>query len=184
MEPIRNAAPLAPELLERARILAWRIARGKMSPDEKKSRLIGAGHFSAVYDFEDGLVLKVGGPGGYGRTQRGWNYSTTFRDENDRPLADAWPAYIRWTAGLKRRPTWAPRVHHLEELRPVRVYFAVMERLHADGAYKCISVPCDIVRHVGEARGFRDDMHSSNSMYRDNGARVITDPWIPKSHDW
>lgn len=186
MQPIRNAAPVSPEVLDRARRMAWLMYRkGK---DCVPMTYLGSGCFSHVFDLGGGLVLKVGGPGGYGyKSERRHDESSlAFRDdETEQPQEDAWPEFVKWTASMKRRPTWAPRVHHLETLSG-RVYFAVCEKLERNNFRSTISawVSERIVRHAARIREFRADLHDGNFMRRpDTGAIVINDPWCPHS-EW
>lgn len=182
MKPIRNASPVSPEVLDRARRMAWLMYRkGK---DYVPMPHLGSGCFSHVFDLGDGLVLKVGGPGGYGYKdeRRHPEESVHFMDSyNGGPQDDAWPQFVMWTASMKRRPTWAPRVHHMETLSG-RVYFAVCEKLERNATRRTIQVriPIHIVRQVASKRGLRNDMHVDNFMRRPHtGALVINDPWIP-----
>lgn len=186
-----NAAPVDPDIIDEARRRAWIVHRGDR--DSQEFFRLGSGHFSKVYALNDDLVLKVGGPGGfgYGKGVRGLSrYDYTKGGEV--PVSDAWPDYIEWTASMKRRPSWAPRVHHIEQLTG-RVYFAVMERLREPGYghdkdHQAMRVPCRIANHVGNrVYGHRSDMHSRNFMtrYVDGGAHpVLTDPWCALGDDW
>ena len=184
---IRNAAPVSDELIDKARRMAWKAhAKHRGRREFWNVHELGAGHFSKVYKLADGLVLKVGGPGGYGFDGRGMHYYDY--DNQGAPISDAWPKYVEWTASMKRRPSWAPKVHHLEQLVG-RVYFAIVEELtpHNDTLHRShhlTAAPCKIIASVGNSLGLRDDMHSGNFMWRKSNGRmtpVITDPWCTRT---
>lgn len=185
--PIRNAYLDDASVIAEARRAAWAIFNDKPHPGFRK---LGSGHFSRVYSIAShpGLVLKVGGPGTYGRGES--RYSANGN-------ADVWPCYVEHTASISPLPEWAPHVYHVEALSP-GFYFAVMERLEerrlgryvppdmlgALGSY----VPGDEVPDTyygllvaeGERRGFGDDLHGGNFLVRVRGEQrtvVITDPW-------
>lgn len=184
MQPISNADPLGPEVLDRARRMAWlmhRKGRGSVPLTH-----LGSGCFSQVFDLGDGLVLKVGGPGGYGfkSERRHGVESVCFRDEYDAsPRADVWPEYVKWIAGMKRRPKWAPRVYHMEALSG-RVYFAVCEKLEENyGTTFTLEDPKRAVSAAARHRNFRADLHDYNFMRRPGTDEiVINDPWCPHSN--
>lgn len=171
--------------------MAWKVHakhRGRRDFWDRGEDELGSGHFSKVYRLADGLVLKVGGPGGYGFDGRGMYY---VYGKPGKPVSDAWPKYVEWTASLRRRPSWAPKVHHLEKLIG-RVYFAIMEELTPHNStlsryHHRTSTPCRIIRSVGNGLGLRDDMHAGNFMWRKSMGRmtpVITDPWCARTcHD-
>lgn len=170
-KPIRNAYMDAPALLAKARRAAWSIRDCKKHPGFK---LLGSGHFSAVYAFRDSpsLVLKVGGFGGYGD-------KFVYGCEPDSYMGrDAWPVYVEHTSGLTPLPEWAPRVYHVEAMCP-ETYFAVMERLSERPSeksyyhkYEEVGLDC------GDALyGVFGDCHSGNIMMRGD-VEVITDPWV------
>ena len=188
---IRNAAPVSDELVDKARRMAWKAHakhRGRREFYDVWKDEIGSGHFSKVYKLADGLVLKVGGPGGYGFDGRGLYYEDAEYAEYGKPVSDAWPKYVEWTASLRRRPSWAPKVHHLEQLVG-RVYFAIMEELSPNNytlrrSHSRTATPCKIIASVGNSLGLRDDMHPGNFMWRKSQDRmtpVITDPWCTRT---
>lgn len=175
MHVIRNADGVGQQLIDKGRELAWALVRGKVDLPQ-----LGSGHFSCVYALSDELILKVGGPSGYGESSQYAGREACFTDGFGRPAADPWPVYIEWTAGMRRRPTWAPRVYHLEFLRD-RVYFAVCEKLtttdHQSGMY----IPVRICTAKANAIGVVADLHKHNFMRRRNGAIVVNDPFAPCS---
>lgn len=168
---------------DQARRAAWRIAKG-MDPDLPE---MGQGHFSKVYSLGDGLVLKVGGPGGYGDGDCTPGKGTTFLDEVGRPMPDGWPAYVKWLEAEygNDKPEWAPVVHHLEQMRG-KFYFAICEELSSyDGDEDQHSPPSDLYITLESAAAsigwLRMDLHGANVMCRED-TLVINDPWVPSTH--
>jgi hypothetical protein len=173
-KPIRNAVLDDPQALADARRAAWGIMTGKRTPGYRR---IGNGHFSGVFSIHNraGLVLKVGGLGGYG-------LELASQSHGSYGIEDAWPRYVHHTSAFDPLPEWAPRVYHVEAMRS-GFYFAIMERLEkwpdAD------SVPWKMYDAVGlraaaEQFDCGNDMHSGNLMLRGN-TTVITDPWCANS---
>src|SRR5690606_774730 len=109
-------------VVDQARRHAWAIRRGKPCSLPK----LGSGVFSRVYELGPNLVLKIGGRSYFGYET---NPKSGALTDDDRPLPDGWPAYVEYIGRMKRRPSWAPKVYHLEFLGEF-VYFAVMERLY------------------------------------------------------
>lgn len=186
--PIRNAYLDDASVIAEARRAAWAIFNDKPHPGFRK---LGSGHFSRVYSIAShpGLVLKVGGPGTYGRGES--RYSA-------HGVADVWPHYVEHTASMSPLPEWAPHVYHVESLAP-GFYFAVMERLGERRCGRYVPPPgvpgalgsyvsgddipasyYDMLDAEGERRGFGNDMHGGNFLVRVRGEHrtvVITDPW-------
>lgn len=173
MEVIRNAKPLDDETLTVARRVAWAFVQGRYMGEP-----IGRGHFSVALPLNDDLIVKVGGPGGYGTGDPPSPDRTCFTDYAGRPESDSWPLYVKWTGNMRRRPSWAPKVHHLEYLRG-RLYFAVCERLERVGGYPSVPVAECIVARAAPRYGAAFDLHNNNYMARRNGVTVINDPWCP-----
>lgn len=168
-------------VVDQARRHAWAIRRGKPCSLEK----LGSGVFSRVYDLGPELVLKVGGRSyfGYDVDPRGGNIT----DDQGVPLMDGWPDYVRHIQRMKKRPSWAPKVYHLEFLGEF-VYFAVMEKLCYSGYENAWSdslrVPRRIVRSAcKQYPHLRLDLHDGNIMVR-GSTWVINDPWAPRGEDW
>lgn len=78
--------------------------------------LLGAGHFSKVFDLGDGTVLKVSGPGGFGSDDTDYSYSG-----GEGRAYDGWQAYAPWRMAH-------PDPHFL----PVLAYHQI-DDLHAVG---------------------------------------------------
>lgn len=173
---------LTPELLDKARRMAWEInKRPEWLGHSRHYRHIGIGHFSRVYHLADGLVLKVGGPGGYGSRQCTPIDGTCFV-KNGRVLPDSWPKYVAWVqANYPELPEWAPVVHHVEVMRG-SFYFAVCERLAEVGwevplpdySARCVHPAAK----AASAHASKTDMHNGNYMLRGNTV-VLNDPWVP-----
>lgn len=174
-KPIRNAMLDDPQALADARRAAWAIYNEKPHPGYRR---IGNGHFSAVFAIANrpGLVLKVGGLGGYGGSlTRGSAY--LYEEQ-----PDAWPRYVQFlvdTYSPEELPEWAPRVYHAERLCG-EFYFAIVERLApGDFGEARAMVPCSLrerLAYAADEYGTWGDMHAGNFMLRGDVA-VITDPW-------
>lgn len=189
-EIIRTADPVAPEIVELARRVAW--AGHKFDVDGKWGRhktglvaqikRMGRGHFSRVYGLpgQADLVVKVGGRAAYGLGYSRPGRFDALTDSRGLPALDQWPTYIEMASEDFAGEPWVPRVHHFERLRSERgsLYFAVMERLEDACEY---SVPYDLrslLRHKADALGARMDLHEENYMRRPGTEQiVITDPW-------
>lgn len=175
--PVRNAYMDDTCAVDHARRAAWAVHLSK-SRRGLGLRLIGSGHYSAVYSMSahPNLVVKVGGLGGYVLSSR----RAPARSSRGGDAECCWPDYVEFTAGLPELPEWAPRVYHVEMLSG-GAYFAVMERLSPmedaerldrDNVYKLK----DALRSEARARGISSDMHNGNFMQR-GYTIVATDPW-------
>lgn len=177
--PIRNAYLDDASVIAEARRAAWAIFNDKPHPGFRK---LGSGHFSRVYAFTNrpGLVLKVGGPGGYGDTG-----SRSIVCGDRAALDDAWPQYAVFTANYKKTTggllDWMPNIYHVERLSG-EFYFAVTERLSEqdgyDPVYSCrnLGKQLNLLSAAAPGYGAQDDLHSANIMLRGDKP-VITDPW-------
>lgn len=174
--PVRNAYMDDTRAIDHARRAAWAVHLSKPR-NGMGLRLIGNGHFSAVYSLSDypNLVVKVGGLGGYGFCLR---YSSPASYHGHEECC--WPEYVAFTAGLPELPEWAPRVYHVEMLTG-GAYFAVMERLSPLAGWERL-LEADayalkgMLRCEAFALGVLPDLHSGNFMQRGD-TLVATDPW-------